>query len=232
MALLFVPSPTPYRPHLPSFRQPLYLHLAPLWCALRTTLGSCRGRVLDIGCGLQPYRSFLDATLTEYTGLDRPGPLSTPTVEGDAENMPFPDGHFDVVFSNQVFEHLPDPALALREAVRVLRPGGRLILTVPGVWPTHEAPHDYWRFTRYGLMHLLDNVGIDYQLQALGGIWATIGQMINLTLYRNKLLREFIPLINLFAKGVDSLGSREDLVMNWLVDGTRRVEPGIGERAS
>jgi len=222
MSLLFVPTPSPYCPHLPSWRQPLYLHLRPLWLALEASLSSCRGRVLDIGCGLQPYRRFLDPAQTEYVGIDRVGPLSNPTVVGSAESLPFPDESFDVVLSTQVLEHLPDPELALKEAVRVLRKGGRLILTVPGVWPTHEAPHDFWRFTRYGLSRLLEkhNIAFD-ELRALGKLWATLGQMTNLEIHRWILVRELVPFVNLLSGVFDSLGAHEDLVMNWFVDGTR-----------
>jgi SAM-dependent methyltransferase len=222
MPLLFAPNPQPYRPHLPSFRQPLYLHLRPLWLALERTLRSCEGRVLDVGCGLQPYRPFLNASRTEYVGLDREGPLSRPTVIGSAEALPFDDQSFDVVLATQLLEHVPDPRVALREAVRVLRIGGRIVLTVPGVWPTHEAPHDYWRFPRYGLLRLLEETGIECtELVALGKLWATVGQLTNLALHRNVVLRELVPAINLTCSLLDRLPTRDDLVLNWLADGRR-----------
>lgn len=223
MGLLFKPNPKPYRPHLPSWRQPFYLHLRPLWLALSEALSTCQGKVLDVGCGLQPYRPMLGAGTTEYVGLDRESPMATPTVVGDAMDIPFPDGHFDVVLSTQVLEHVPEPERALREAVRVLRPGGRLILSVPGVWPTHEAPHDYWRFTRHGLERLLDQHGISYdRLVRLGGLWATVGQMANLELQRGVFRRELVPFVNLFSAALDRLTWREDLALNWFVDGIRR----------
>ncbi|MDX2054576.1 MAG: class I SAM-dependent methyltransferase [Polyangiaceae bacterium] len=220
MPLLFLPTPNPYRPHLPTWRQPLHLHLAPVWLKLEATLKTCRGRVLDVGCGLQPYRAFLDVAQTEYIGLDREGPLSRPTLVGNAEAIPLPDSSVDVVLSTQVLEHLPEPALALKEALRVLRPGGRLILSVPGVWPAHETPHDYWRFTRDGVVHLMRSHGVDFdEVVGLGKFWATLGQMANLALYRSVLLREFVPLVNLVCRGMDRLASREELAMVWFVDG-------------
>jgi SAM-dependent methyltransferase len=163
----------------------------------------------------------LNAEQTVYTGIDREGPLSNPTVVGSAESLPFENESFDVVLSTQVFEHLVDPAAAMKEAVRVLKRGGRLILTVPGVWPTHEAPHDYWRFTRHGLHDLLNCNGISGELVAQGRLWATVGQMINLELSRHGVLRELVPFVNLIAKFADSRTVREDLVLNWFVDGTR-----------
>ena len=222
--MLFIPTPSPYRPHDPTWRQPLYLHLHPLWQGLRERLATCEGRVLDIGCGLQPYRPLLGPSVTEYVGVDRPGPLANPSVVGTAEELPFKDDAFDVVLSTQVFEHVEDPARALREAARVLRPEGRLILTVPGVWPTHEAPHDYWRFTRYGLLHLLEThqLVVD-ELLELGGLWSTVGQMINLELQRFFALRHAVPLVNVLCACLDRLKKRQDLVMNWLVDAHRKV---------
>ena len=216
-------TPSPYRPYLPSYREPLYLHLRPLWQSLERALGTFEGRVLDVGCGMQPYRPLMGPKMAEYVGVDREGELTRPTVIGSAESLPFEDESFDVVLSTQVLEHVPDPPRALAEAVRVLKRGGRLILTVPGVWPTHEAPHDYWRFTRHGLKRLLDDHGIDSpEPEALGKLWATIGQMTNLELQRIALLRELVPVVNCIAAWLDRNGAREDLVMNWFVDGTRR----------
>jgi SAM-dependent methyltransferase len=200
----------------------MYLHMRPLWLALEAALASCRGRVLDIGCGLQPYRALLDASGTQYVGVDRAHAHSNPTVIGSLDALPFRAESFDVVLCTQVLEHVPEPERALAEAVRVLRIGGRLILTVPGVWPTHEAPYDFWRFTRHGLMRILAQHGIEFaELKMLGGLWATVGQMVNLELGRHFMLRELVPLVNLASGTLDRLGAREDLVMNWFVDGTR-----------
>ena len=223
MGLIFQGSPVPYRPHLPSWRQPLYLHLAPLWRALRRELERLEGRVLDVGSGGSPYRSLLGPKVTGYVALDRPGTDPAPDVIGDAQQLPFADASFDAVFSTQVFEHVPSPDAAVSEAARVLRPGGRFLLAVPGVWPTHESPHDYWRFTRHGLARLFDAHGLDLDgLEALGGLWSTVGQMANLELSRHALMREAVPLVNLVALALDQLGPREDLVMNWMATGVRR----------
>jgi SAM-dependent methyltransferase len=71
------------------------------------------------------------------------------------------DGSFDVVLSTQVLEHVPDPLAALGEFRRVLRSGGSLIATVPFIWEEHETPFDFYRYTRYGLEHLLGLAGFD-----------------------------------------------------------------------
>ncbi|MCB9653673.1 MAG: class I SAM-dependent methyltransferase [Deltaproteobacteria bacterium] len=222
--MFFRSTPDPYRPHRATWRQPLHLHLAPLWDDLADVLARCSGRVLDIGCGLQPYRPMLGPGVSEYVGLDREGALTNPTVVGDAYPLPFEDATFDVVLATQVFEHVPEPEQAVSEAARVLRAGGRLIFTVPGVWPTHEAPHDHWRYTRHGLLALLDRHGLELvEQREQGGLWATVGQMINLELQRHALLRQMVPIVNLVFRALDRLGARHDLVLNWMIVAQQRT---------
>lgn len=219
--------PKSYRPFLPSWRSPLYLHLRPLWRALERTLSSCDGRVLDIGCGLSPYRHMLGPRVVDYVGVDREGELTRPTIVGSAEGLPVPDASFDVVMCTMVLEHVADPRRVLAEARRVLAPNGRIVLTVPGVWPTHEAPHDYWRFTRFGLEGLMREFGVDGELVSLGGLWSVVGQMAALALSPIRIVRQFVPFINLAASWLDRIGSREDLVLAWMIDGRVRATPRV-----
>ena len=121
--------------------------------ALRVNLESIgleRGsRVLDFGCGTQPYRALLP-TGCEYLAADLPdNPLSDlPIVDGRVD---LPDESVDLVISTQVLEHVPDPAQYLGECHRVLRVGGRLLLSTHGVMFYHPSPTDYWRWTLDGL---------------------------------------------------------------------------------
>src|SRR4051794_35304621 len=90
-----------------------YLHYAPLWRDLVAELPKLEGRIIDVCCGLQPYRKLLGSRVTEYVGVDRRSPLSHPDVEGDALSLPFDDASFDSLMSTQVLEHVLDPRLAL-----------------------------------------------------------------------------------------------------------------------
>src|SRR5687768_1084714 len=113
--MLFVPSPSPFRPHLPSWRQPLYLHYRPLWRALSRRLSALEGRVLDVGCGVQPYRPMLRSEKVTYVGLDLEISSSVDSVVGNAESLPFESASFDAVISTQMLEHVRDPLRAMRE---------------------------------------------------------------------------------------------------------------------
>ena len=155
----YVPTPHPYRPHRATWQQPLHLHLEPLWRELTPALGALAGRVVDVGCGHKPYRELMGPGVTAYVGVDHPDGDADADVRAEAHALPFDDGTFDAAVSFQVLEHLREPARCVREMHRVLRPGGRVVLTAPGVWPAHEVPRDYWRFTRYGMEALLRDAG-------------------------------------------------------------------------
>lgn len=125
---------------------------------------NARGRVLDIGCADR----WIEPHLPEgclYIGLDYPatgGSLygARPEVFADASNLPLPNASIDTVLLLEVLEHLRHPAQALSEIARVLRPGGKLLLTMPFLYPVHDAPHDYQRFTCHGLTREMEVAGL------------------------------------------------------------------------
>jgi len=79
-------------------------------------------------------------------------------VVADAHDLShFPDGSFEMVLATEVLEHLHTPQRAIDEMHRVLKPSGSVILTTRFIFPLHNIPGDYWRFTRYGLEHLFRN---------------------------------------------------------------------------
>ncbi len=115
------------------------------------------GKVLNVGSGTSERYSFQN-NASEYVRMDiAPGPNID--VVGRAEEIPFPDDSFDTVVSTQVFEHVENPELAAAEVIRVLAKGGRLLITVPQWNELHEEPHDYWRYTKFGLQTLFERHG-------------------------------------------------------------------------
>lgn len=114
--------------------------------------------VLDYGCGDMPYRPLFVARGATYIGADVPGNSHADLVIVDGR-IPVADASFDVVLSTQVLEHVPDPVAYLAEARRVLRSGGTFLLSTHGVWPYHPHPGDYWRWTREGLVRVVEDAG-------------------------------------------------------------------------
>jgi SAM-dependent methyltransferase len=120
--------------------------------------------VLDAGSGSAPYRElfehcrYLTADFTE--AYDHGWADSPPDIVCDLSSIPLPDETLDAVVCTQVLEHVPAPAAVLTEFRRMLRPGGRLYLTVPLLWEVHEAPYDFWRYTPYSLRMLCEGAGL------------------------------------------------------------------------
>jgi SAM-dependent methyltransferase len=118
----------------------------------RLLQGLGNGKGVNIGGG--PVR--LDARLIHLDLLRHAACDCT----ADARHLPFASQVFDLAVSQETVEHVDDPFLAVREMVRVVRPGGKIYLQVPFVIGYHPGPEDYWRFTRAGVAALLHQAGI------------------------------------------------------------------------
>lgn len=145
-------------------RRFLDLQAGSAWRDLQGELAQVRGRLLDIGCGAQVFRDLVPAGVT-YVGIDTADAKSrfgyevpdTHYFEGD--DWGIADASFDTALCTEVLEHIPEPAPFLARAARCLRPGGRLVLTVPFAARFHFIPYDYWRYTPSSLNLLLAQAG-------------------------------------------------------------------------
>ena len=90
------------------------------------------------------------------------------------------DGRFDFAVFNQVMEHLPEPLLALKELNRVLKAGGKMIYSAPLFYEEHEQPYDFFRYTQFGVRHLLTSAGFTIErLEWLEGYFGTMAYQFN-----------------------------------------------------
>jgi len=110
------------------------------------------GRCLNIGSGGE-IENILRQHGLDIVSVDI-DPDRNPDLVMDACRLAFEDGAFETVFLFEVLEHVPEPHLAVAEFNRVLKPGGKLFCSTPFVFGIHDAPHDYFRYTKYGLAHL------------------------------------------------------------------------------
>lgn len=131
--------------------------------------------ILDAGAGESVYKKLfchcnykaIDLAVGEsrwnYANLDYVGPL---------HEMPIEDGMFDAVLCTQVLEHLEWPRESVKEMHRVLKPGGKLYMTVPMAHPEHQTPYDFFRYTSYGLESICKHAGFqEVKITPLGGLW-------------------------------------------------------------
>ncbi|MDI6854544.1 MAG: class I SAM-dependent methyltransferase [Deltaproteobacteria bacterium] len=143
------------------------------------------GRLLDVGCGNKPYRPYLKQ-VRDYIGLDYPVTKNIqdfearPEVFGDARCLPFAAAVFDSVLCAQMLEHVDRPDQVLREIARILKPGGWGILSAPFIYNVHVGPHDFFRFSPFGIKALLAQAGLSLKsLRYQGGIGTAIVQLLH-----------------------------------------------------
>ena len=146
--------------------------------------------VLDAGAGEGRYQP--EFAHTRFIGVD----LAVGESEWDYHgldaictliDLPFETNTFDAVLLTQVLEHVTEPQRVINEICRVLKPGGRLFLTVPQSWHQHQKPHDYFRYTSFGLKYLFEHAGLRPQsIEPMGGyFWVLAFQfhMLNYWLF-------------------------------------------------
>ncbi len=135
-----------------------YLHLLDLRQALDACGTSEAVQLLDFGCGGSPYRGlFPNATYHRADYVPMPDLQFQVTPEGTLPAVA--ESAYDVILSTQVLEHVPTPQTYLAEALRVLKPGGTLVLSTHGTFPDHGCPFDFWRWTADGLAAELTRAG-------------------------------------------------------------------------
>jgi SAM-dependent methyltransferase len=190
------------------------------------------GVMLDFGCGSKPYRDLFQ--VKQYVGLDIINEAHDHTGEDidvlyDGKKIPFPDAHFDSIFSSEVFEHVFNLDEVLAELSRVLKKDGLLLITLPFVWIEHEKPNDFARYTTFAVKEILKKHGFEITVHERSSSYIeVIAQLRSAYLYkslipRNKVLKAIlVPLLifpsNLIGKICSAISPRnDDLYLNHIV---------------
>jgi len=122
------------------------------------------GKTLDIGCGAKQYEKFFIKS-DEYVGIEIETDLQKKRKIADyfydGKILPFQNNSFDSILCFQVLEHVFEPLDFLIEAKRVLKPGGKILITVPFIWDEHEQPRDYGRYSSFGLKYLFTKINLE-----------------------------------------------------------------------
>lgn len=144
----------------------------------------CSGcRVGDVGCGEQPWRGRIETRGGVYTGIDiEQNSQDTVHLIADITQVPRPDGCFDAILCTEVLEHVPDTMAAFHELARLVRPGGKIILTTPFSYPMHEEPYDFVRLTPYQVQRCAQSSGLEVaeltlagnELEVMATVWSNM----------------------------------------------------------
>jgi SAM-dependent methyltransferase len=139
-------------------------------------------RVLDAGAGEGQYAHYF--ARHRYAGVDLAvgdagWDYSRLQAVADLTALPFASASFDASINIVTLEHVREPSRALEEIARVLKRGGSLLLAVPHEWEVHQAPHDYFRFTRHGIQHLLEQAGFQrIRIDPVGGFFRLLARRL------------------------------------------------------
>jgi SAM-dependent methyltransferase len=207
----------------------------PQWFALKderpnleASCAQLHGTVLDVGCAEGKPKAFLPSGAS-YIGLDYYATATDwyktrPDVFGDAQALPFADNSIDHALLLDVIEHIPEPDTSLAELHRILRPGGSLTLQVPFLYPLHDEPLDFHRWTRHGLRRAAarhgfsvnDEIAIGHPIEtaALNGNIALSKMIINWLKGRNPLALSVLVLltVNCSAWLLARLSRQDDMM--------------------
>lgn len=182
--------------------------LHPQWFAffreaksLRRTCANLSGVVLDVGCAEAHPRHLLPES-ARYIGVDyfvtaKDWYGTRPDVFADARALPLSEDSVDHALLLDVLEHIPDPDLCIAELSRVLKVGGSLTIQVPFLYPVHDAPLDFHRWTRHGLERAAERNGFEVEeAMAIGHPLETAALNANIALSKTVInwIRQLNPL--------------------------------------
>ena len=199
----------------------MYLQLSEISDAIKRNSHYAKGVLIDVGAGNAPYKKFFEGKVKKYITLDSSDfKGKKPDIFGDVLNLPLKNNSVDTIFSSQVLEHVSDPQKMINEIYRVLKKKGVCILTTHMANPLHGEPHDYFRFTKYGLKELFKKFKKIEKIEENGGALLSIGQFIVWGI--SDITPSFISLpiiilLNLIIKKMDKIFYNPIFTTNYII---------------
>lgn len=141
------------------------------------------GRVLDLGAGGAKYKEIILQKASEYRSCDA---VKNKNIDDvcDVLKLKYPPESFDTIISTQVMEHVNNPYKMATEIYKVLKPGGKVIVTAPFLIPMHFDTGDYFRFTAGGLSEIFKQSGfVIIESGHYGGFFMVLSEMIHFSLF-------------------------------------------------
>jgi SAM-dependent methyltransferase len=140
-----------------------------------------RGRFIDLGCGSAPFWYAVIGQVERYDGVDLWPRSDKATFAGDIQTLAMvQDASYDSAICIEVLEHVPEPGRAVATIARILKPGGVVVISVPHLSRLHDLPHDYYRYTEYGLRYLLAQARLDVvSIRPKGGLLTFLAHQLS-----------------------------------------------------
>jgi ubiquinone/menaquinone biosynthesis C-methylase UbiE len=153
-------------------RTRIYAHIESL---IRSLPAPARGLQIGAGETAAIMNRRFNAVEWLHTDVDL---LGKPHLVADVTGLPVPDESFDIVFADNVLEHVIDIGQAARELQRVLRVGGVIVAGIPFVYPFHGVPYDFYRVTPCGIRALFSQTEL-LHIHRGSGAWSALGLLLS-----------------------------------------------------
>lgn len=143
----------------------------------------CSGRLLDLGCGQVPLYGMYSHHVRAVECIDWDNSSHSLRHIDQCcdlnQVLPLPDNCFDTIILSDVLEHIFNPMQLWAEISRTLKPGGKILVSVPFLYWIHEAPHDYYRYTEFALRRAAQENNLRIvSIQPLGGAVDVLADLI------------------------------------------------------
>jgi len=195
------------------------MHLSTTREVINHLLSHIHGRVLDLGAGSAKYKEMILQKASEYRSCDAAKNINIDDV-CDVLNLQYPPESFETVISTQVIEHVNNPYKMAEQIFKVLKPGGKVIVTAPFLIPMHSDPDDYFRFTPSGLSEIFKQSGfVIIESGHYGGFFMVLSETIHFSWfnpYKYKSSR-LMTLIEKTAKFFDKIFNSKNIYANSFV---------------
>ena len=191
--------------------------------SIATLAHELQGELIDVGCASQPYNLYFKH-VEKKVNCDFDGGRGNVDFECSADCIPVEAESFDSVLCTEVLEHTPKPDRVWQEFWRILRPGGKVLLSTPMYWPAHELPYDFYRYPEHGLRYLAEQNGFEVlALCPRGGVYAFIGQTIIMGIDHYFAFKWQRTLWNRFFLKMDKARLNPKMTLGWTIL-ARKVE--------
>ncbi len=211
----------------------------PLVQVLKELAPQMHGRIADLGAGASPYYDLFRPHIDDFIAIDYPAALPRHNGRGlrragaSAEAVPLADASLDGILCSQVLSQVRRPDRVMSEVARLLKPGGRAIVSVPHASPLHSEPYDLCRFTPGGLAALAADAGLRVEsIRVQGRLFSAFALALAMNLVltapqpersaqlvpsRQLVFAPLIAAVNVAARGLDVLLPFERMPANFVL---------------
>jgi len=177
--------------------------------SIKSVITHIKGNVLDISSSTKFYKNYIleNSTVSGYLELNVDNrciqEIAKPVINWNGITMPFNNDEFQTIIGIEVLDQYAKPEIILKEANRILKPGGIFFFTVSFLSPLNAAGNDKFRYTPFSLKGILKETGfVNIEVKATGGWHAAMAQMLGLWVRRSSISNRRKKILSVVLKPI------------------------------